>query len=379
MSQQAPRVLWLLCTVALVGSLLWLDSTRGGPATELSQCNLALTRSAEPAADVLVLGSSRTGVAIDPVAMEAMLQSAGIGEPTVERVALARNPLRANVAMLDNYLSNRGTPKLIVFEISFLTDRSVKRIDALRSGVSADEFLYRRDVNLLDYGQIASTPAVARPFTESESAINRARFGLGGLITRTGALTYQAAQAPLTNFDAQACDKQAWTRESEWPADFAFSWDDATEVGAPEERVATLRAQIEEDGPGRELQPWQEETVERRYPYDVDEPYRAGEMELLGQAVAQAAEHGVPVVLIPMTLYGTTPDPGDLREFDQRFEGDAVVYDLYGAIDVDLSTYWYDDAHLLVGDATELATAVLAQYLLDEGSLSGESSIRAGR
>lgn len=377
--QAAARSLWLLVTVALVGGLLWLDSSRAGPATQLSQCNLALTRSSEPPADVLIVGSSRTGVAVDPVAMQAMLGAAGIDEPTVERVALGRNPLRANVAMLDNYLSNRGTPKLIVFEVSFLTDRSVQRIDALRSGVSADAFLYRRDVNLLDYGQIATSPAVARPFTESESAFTRARFGLQGLVTRSGALAYQLAREPLTSFASDGCDREDWTREPEWPADFGFSWDDAAEVGAPTDRIATLRAQIAADEPDRELRPWQADALtDQRYSYDVDQSYRAGEMRLLAQAVELAADRDAPMVLLPLTIYGATPDTQDLSKLDERFAGDAVVFDLYDALGVDLSTYWYDDAHLEIGVATELTTAVMAQYIIDEGSLTGDSSIKAG-
>lgn len=372
------RLAWLVATAGLLAGLLWLDGARGGPASELSRCNLGLTRSSEPAADVLVVGSSRTGAAIDPVAMADMLAAAGVDGASVDRIALGRNPLRANVGLLDNYLSNRGTPSLIAFEISFLTDRSVGRIDDLGSGDSADAFLYRRDVNLLDYDQIATAPAVARPFTESESALNRARFALEGLITRSGALVYQLASEPGTDFSAEHCEKDDWTRQPEWPADFAFSWDDASAVGPPADRIESLRAAIAAEAPGRELRPWQRQVATgQRYPYDVDAPYRTGEMRLLAEAVEQASDHGVPVVLLPMTLYGTAPDPEDVRALEERFEGQAVVFDIYDAAGVDLSTYWYDDAHLEVGIAGELTTALLAQYILDDGSLAGASSIRS--
>ena len=154
MTPLRSRVLWVLTALALVASLLWLDAHRAGPASELSICNLALTRSDAPPADVLVAGSSRTGVAVDPIAMQGMLDAAGLDDPTVERIALGRNPLRANGALIENYLANRGTPAVIIFELSFLTERTVESIDRIAPGTPADTFLYRRDVNLIDFGQI---------------------------------------------------------------------------------------------------------------------------------------------------------------------------------------------------------------------------------
>ena len=123
------RGLWLAATAGLVFALLWLDLHRGGPASMLSRCNLLLSRSETPAADVLIVGSSRSGTALDPIAMQEMLSHSFAGaSPTVERFAMGHNPLRASLALLENYLEGRGAPQVIVLEIMFLTRRSVDRL-----------------------------------------------------------------------------------------------------------------------------------------------------------------------------------------------------------------------------------------------------------
>lgn len=367
MRPSGQRLVWVVVTAGLIAGLLALDVSRGGPASELSRCNLALSRSADPAADVLVIGSSRMGTAIDPIAMEKMFaEEPLLNRPTVERIALGRSPLRANLALLENYLGGRGDPAVIVFEVSFLSDRTVDRIDQLGSGLSADAFLFRRDVNLIRYRQLLTAPAVAMPFSEAETAVNRLRYALRGTVLRNGALVYQLAREPAASFSLEDCDVDTWTREPTWPDDFAFSWDETSESATPTERIEALRADINLRAPGRELHRWQVgAAIDRRYPYDLDQPYRSGELALLDRVVEHAAERRIPVVLLPLPVSGSRVSTEDIEFFNVRFGGDANVYDLYGATEVDLSTYWYDDAHLRVRTAGELTTALLAQRLTD--------------
>ncbi len=368
MSAGAQRLAWVVTTIGLLAGLLALDANRGGPATPMSRCNLALTRSGEAPAEVLVLGSSRTGTAVDPVAMEAMLGvEPDLGRPSVERIALARNPLRANVALLETYLTERGRPQVIVFEIAFVTSRVHERIEQLESGLSPDAFLFRRDVNLMRYDQILAMPAVALPDSEAETAVNRARHRLRGAVLRTGALAYQFARRPHARFSLDECTVATWTREPGWPDDFAFGWGDAEEIGSAADRVATLRAELAGGGDANAR-------TGEEYPYDVDEPYRAGELVLLDTAVGLAAEYDIPVVLLPLTTVGTHASEADMTSLDVRFAGDARVYDVYRAAGVDLSGSWYDDAHLEVATAGQLTTAVLAQHLIEVLNAIDEST-----
>jgi hypothetical protein len=270
MTASRQRLAWVIVTFGLLAGLIGLDSWRGGPASTLSRCNLALSRSSGAPADVLVVGSSRLGTAVDPVALEAMLGAEpGSGGPTAERLALGRSPLRANVALVENYLTNRGDPAVIVLELSFLTGRTVDRLATVDPGLPADAFLFRRDLNLMGYRQIMTMPAVAMPFTERETAGNRLRYAMRGAVSRSGALTYQFARRPLTGFSLEGCDRQAWTREPNWPGDFAFAWDESDRTGRPMERIEALRAEAARGAAGRP-QGWQVGTaIDRSAPYDL--------------------------------------------------------------------------------------------------------------
>jgi hypothetical protein len=378
MTQPLQRVGWVLSTAALVAGLVALDGTRGGPAAQLSQCNLALTRSSEPAADVLVVGSSRTGTAVDPVAMERMLAAEpAVGRPTVERIALGRSPLRATVALLENYLAERGTPRVIVLEVSFITDRTVTRIEELDSDLTPDALLFRRDVNLLRYDQLLDMPIVASPSVE-ESPVDRVRHALRGLVLRTGALVYQFVREPATTFSVDECDSDAWTREPTWPADFSFSWGETDRVATPAAHIESLRAEAAVGARHRRLQAWQVgRSTGGAYPYDIGKESRAGELALLDRAVALASARDVPIVLTLLPTYGTAAGAEDIRALEARFGDDAEVYELYEGADVDLSTYWYDDAHLQPAVAGQLTTALLAQHLVD-GPLGGARRSTSG-
>lgn len=374
MTSAVQRMTWLVSTVALVAGLAVLDAARAGPATPLSGCNLALARSGQPAADVLVLGSSRVGTALDPVAMQRMLAAdPSVGEPTAERIALGRSPLKATVGLLETYLEHRGDPAVIVFEVSFMIQRTVDRISQQFDRIeTADALLFGRDVNLLTYDQLLTTPAVALPLSEPESLINRLRYSLRGVVLRSGALAYQFIHEPGRGFSVDECGVDDLTREPSWPADFAFSWDENERTAAPPELIAALRAAAAAGAETRELQAWQlGRPNTARYPYDVAADYRSGELALLDRAVALAADRNIPMVLILLPTYGSTAGAADVAALESRYAGDAQIYDVYPDAGVDLSTYWYDDAHLQPSVAGELITALVTQYLIERTALAG--------
>lgn len=365
------RGLWLAATGAMVLGLLWLDQHRGGPASTLSRCNLSLTRSGLPPADVLIIGSSRSGAALDPVAMQEMLAYAfADAPPKVERIALGHNPLRASHALLDNYLQARGAPRVIVLEAMFITQRSVERLARRRSSLSPERYIFRRDLNLMTFGQILTLPAVAMPFTEGEGPIKRWQFRLRGAVLRAGALAYQFLRRPIESWRPRACDKDAWTREPEWPADFAFSYGDFHPDAAPGEVVEALESVMADMASDRDLKSWQSGVRQgQRYPYDLRAPYREGEMALLRSMLETLSSHGVPVVLLPLPLYGHTASADDLDVLAEMLPGRGHVFDLYGQVRADLDKFWYDDGHIEVYPAGALTTAILARHLLDSDLL----------
>jgi hypothetical protein len=370
---------WLAATAALVLGLLWLDQHRGGPASTLSRCNLSLTRSGLPPADVLIIGSSRSGAALDPIAMQEMLAYAfADAPPTVERIALGHNPLRASHALLENYLQTRGAPRVIALEIMFMTQRSVDRLARPGLSLPPEQYIFRRDLNLMTFGQILSMPSVAMPFSEGEGPTNGWRFRLRGTVLRAGALVYQFLRRPTEAWGLSACDRNAWTREPEWPADFAFSYGNFHPNAPPTEVIEALEAGMVDMAPDRVLKPWQSGVRQgQRYPYDFGAPYREGEVALLRSMLELASRHGVPVVLLPMPLYGYTAGPDDLELLVDMLPGQAHVFALYERVHGDLAKFWYDDGHIEAYPAGALTTAILAQHLLDSDLLpAGEAGLQ---
>ena len=363
-SRPLQRVLWLGVTAGLVLLLFWLDQNRTGPASLMSRCNLALSRSPESAADVLIVGSSRSGTALDPIAMQQMLAHATAGgAPTVVRFALGHSPLRASHALLQNYLEERGAPKILVLEIMFLTQRSVGRLARARSSLPPEQYIFRRDVNLMKFEQILRLPDVAMPFSEDEGWLNRWRFRIRGIVLRASALAYQFMRHPDEAWHLSACDRNAWTREPEWPREFAFSYGDFAPDAPPGELIESLETTMARIAPQRSLKKWQFGVDQgQRYPYDFTAAYREGEVALLESMLALAEHHGTRVVLLPMSLYGFAPDAEDLRSLSDVLTDRAHVFDLYGQVRPDLAKFWYDDGHLEPYPAGALTTAVLAQH-----------------
>jgi len=368
------RGLWLIGTAGLLIALLWLDHNRGGPATMLSRCNLLLSQSESPAADVLIVGSSRSGTALDPIAMQEMLAHTFVGiSPKVERITLGLNPLRASLALLENYLEARGAPQVIALEIMFLTRRSVDRLAQRGFAISPEQYLFRRDLNLMTFKQILRLPSVAMPYSEGEGSFNRWRFRIRGVVLRAGALVYQFLRHPNEAWELSACDRDAWTREPTWPADFAFSYGDYKPDAPPGEVIESLETVMAEVAPNRALKPWQSGVPEgQRYPYDFGARYRDGEVALLESMLELASHHGVPVVLLPLPLYGYTLGTDVLGALVDTFPRQVQVFDLYAQVRADLDKFWYDDGHIESYPAGALTTAVLAQHLLDKGLLTAD-------
>lgn len=356
MSPGHQRVCWVVATVGLIAGLLVLDTNRSGPLTAMERCNLALSTSSDPPADVLVLGSSRIATAVDPDALEAMLTAdAAVGTPTIERIALARNPQRVIGALLENYLRRRGEPGVVVLEVGLPSDTSY-RDTSYRGGHRAppgaddDERDERRDVSLVRYAQLA--PRSAHPA--------QLRLAARAVVLRSGGLAQWFAHDPTADVSLAGCDTETWTREPSWPAEFAFAGGATPgggdrEPGSATERIPALRAALD---PSPATHP-----VTR--PVDLDHPDRADHLALVDHAVDLATGRGVPVVLVPLTDADGHLDTADAERLRDRHGPPIEVLDLYRATGVDLSAQWHDERHLERGVAVALTTAVLADHLTD--------------
>ncbi|MEO1246722.1 MAG: hypothetical protein AAFX56_13665 [Pseudomonadota bacterium] len=335
----------------------------------MSRCNLLLSRNDAPPADVLIVGSSRSGVALDAPAMQIMLEREVPGASVnVERLALGNNPLRVNHALLENYLELRGAPRVVVLEIMFMTQRSVERLQHIGLETTPEHYIFQRDINLMSYGQIMRLPSVAMPFTEDEGWLNRLRFRLRGTVLRTGALIYQFARKPGERWDLASCDKSDWTREPSWPASFSFRHGDFDSNMPLAETMASLEKAMSDRAAGMGLKPWQKDVATGgQYPYDFASPYRQGEVALLDSMLEMTAKQNIPVVLLPLPLYGYEVGREDLGQLSARLPDKTQILNVYGQVRGELDKFWYDDGHIEAYPAGALTTAIVARHLLGAG------------
>ena len=337
----------------------------------MARCNLLLSRVSGPAADVLVIGSSRSGVALDPVAMERILTTE-LGRPArVDRLSLGHNPLRAMSGLLENYLEARGSPKIVVLEIMFMTERSVNRLARRGLALAPEDYIYRRDVNLLDFEQLLTQPSVAMPFTTGESVLNLWSQRLRGVVLRSGALIYQALRDPEQDWTLSACTREDWKREAGWASDFAFSYGEFEPHTGLVGLIEALEADVARKAQARELRDWQSKFSQgTAYPYDFEAAYRRGEVSPLESMIERALDRDAEIVLLPLPLYGYELDRRELRDFVSRYSRKVQLFDLYGEVRIDFDPLWYDDAHVEHSPVGELTTALMARRLLQSQALS---------
>ncbi|MDE0441100.1 MAG: hypothetical protein OXL38_03170 [Gammaproteobacteria bacterium] len=368
---RTARVVALAGAAALVVGLLWLDGNRAGPAGAMARCNLLLSRVDEPAAEVLVVGSSRSGVALDPVAMQGILTAElGSAPVRVDRFALGHVSIRAMSGLLGNYLENRGPPDVVVLEIMFMTERGVDRLARRGLALAPEAYVYRRDVNLLDFGQLLVQGAVAKPFTVAESVADLWSHRLRGMLLRAGALVYQALRDPQEVWELAACKREDWTREPGWPADFAFSYGEFEPDAPLDDLIEALEADVAGEARLREPASWQANAPAGiAYPYDPDAAYRRGEVALLHSMIESVLEAGAEVELLPLPLHGYDLDHAELRRLIAGYGGKVRLFDLYGAVGVDFGPLWYDDGHVAISPVGRLTTALMARRLLRSAAL----------
>lgn len=372
MRAPAKSVVALLSLVLILGLLAALDRTRGGPATPLTRCNILLARDDRPAADVLVVGSSRSGVALDPVGLQDLLSGEVPGDPTVERLALGNITPRLAHALLETYIAERGMPKVITLETVFIMPRTVNRLSAVAGGKPSEHYLLARDANVMSFGQLISQPAVAMPYTEDEDMATLWQVRLRGVVLRAGALLYQFAKAPFEDWRFGACDRETITREENWTSEFAFTYGDHSFAGPIAVERDRLVAELDDAAVGRALKDWQQNTpAGRTYPFDFEASYRQGELNYFLDMARMATDGGARVLVLPMLLYGYEADPADMSALAAALPEGSVIFDIYAATGTDFSRFWWDDAHVEREPAGALMTTVLAARLVDELNEAG--------
>lgn len=131
-------------------------------------------------ADVLFIGTSRTGRGIDPVYVQQRLNQQRAEKVTVERVALPASYPQQFRPFLRRYLDHRGSPKVIFYQLPYNfrqerhgeIDMPITMPRNLAHGTLSDLFAIRRDARLNDYG-MGLTRTVDRDYASAPVMVLR--------------------------------------------------------------------------------------------------------------------------------------------------------------------------------------------------------------
>lgn len=355
----------VLILVSLSVLLLVLDRTRAGPLSDLEKCALLLSIASVNAADVLVVGSSRTAVAVDPVAMQDMLRADTQNlSLDVERIAIPVNPIRPNMALLERYIENRGAPKVVIYEPSFLSQRSVKNLEENHGKKDAEDYIFTRDMGILTYRQIINLSSVAMPFSDNENIFTHIHLIVRGILMRSGMLIYEFFHRPFRDWKLANCSVEDWRKGGMvWSDDFEFSYAHSRHSSTSEEVLGSLATTLEEASKSRSLAGWQVGNGENEYyAYDFESDYRKGEKIIFEEVITLAKENDINLIIQPLTLFRKSVQGKDNTYLSSLGEN-IYLYDLYAEAGNILDRFWYDPAHILPDPAGVYTTALLANYI----------------
>ena len=344
----ASRIAWLGVVIAVPAVLAWANQHAGGVVPAEVSCAFAATRISEPPADIVIFGSSRTGTALDPRAIEGMLNARDDGNPVrVDRLNITGPDNLASVSMLERYLETRGAPKVVVAEVML---KLKQRKRPPRRGLYG-----RRHYSLLPYGDLGRYHELVY---NDEDGHRSLLLNLKYAYSRTVALLHGLVRDPLgRNWDLQYCTEGDRTRDGVW------SMAEQSQLHPPMEQIAIERSRLTAlervtdntdwiwgaDGP---------EIAD----YDIHARDRIPEIAMKRYLVEFAAKHEMEVVFVPLVNYASTVAPEDRAFFESL--GDNVHWvDLYARAGDILEPNWRDPLHVHTRAST-LVSAYLAQALI---------------
>ena len=239
----------------------------------------------------------------------------------------------------------------------------------IRDRLLPEYSLYQRDVNLMTFAQISTSAAVSMPYTESETAINKIRFKLQGLVTRAGALTYQFVKQPLVNWSAEGCSQQDMSREPNWPLGLYFGFDSTGNSRLPSSIIEEVHKDFKNRQKEHQTTASNTSESQETYRYEFEKSFRSGEMNILESMVNFLTNANIPVVLLPLPLNGHVVEKQELKELNKRWPH-VQTYDLFSQAGPLLDHFWFDDAHLAPNTGGILTSAIFSQYVLDNNYLN---------
>lgn len=333
--------------IAVPAILAWANRHAGGVVPAEVSCAFAATRTSEAPADVVLFGSSRTGTALDPRAIEGMLNARPDAEPVrVNRLNITGPDALASVSMLERYIESRGAPRVVVAEVML---KLKQRKRPPRRGLYG-----RRHYSLLSYDQLRRYRDLVYA---SDNVKNDYLVDLSYAYSRTVALIHGLARDPLgRNWNLQYCTEGDRTRNGVW------SMAEQPTLQPPDEQIAIERSRLSTLERVTDNTDW---TWGANGPeiadFDVHADDRLPNIVMLRYLVELAAKHDIAVVFVPLVNYASSVAPED-RAFFESMGDNAYWADLYAEAGDILEPNWRDPLHVHTRAST-LVSAYLAKAI----------------
>lgn len=342
------RVAWLCVVAAIPAALAWANRHAGGVVPAEVSCAFAASRTDDPPADVVLFGSSRTGTALDPRAIEGMLNARADTSPvTVDRLNITGPDMLATMSLLERYLESRGAPRVVVAEV-MLKLKQRKR-PPRRS-------LYgRRHFSLLPYEHLFRYRDLVH---DGDPGLDAGLAKFHYAYARTVALVHGLARDPLgRHWDSSRCSAGDRTRNGVW------SLGQRDHLAPPARQIALERdylAGLPRITDNRDWS-WGANGPEIA-DYDIHADDRVPAVAMMRQLVDRGREHGFEVVFVPLVNYASTVADED-RRFFLSLGGNVHWADLYAEAGDILEANWRDPLHVHTRAST-LVSAYLARALI---------------
>lgn len=324
-------------------------------------CQTHIIKSDARPADAVFFGSSRTGAALDAVAIADAFTGNFV---TAEKVVYTLGSEFDRDLAYRTYVKHRGVPKVLALEMSFerYTDRVQDQGTLLRP-TGRSTTLFEADVyggmvaSLQDRGDASFADLYVTSKLETTGGFFFDRLGVG---------VDQALRSPDMAFSPT--DECEWTfkpRKGRW-------------VVGNTKPFVEAKAKF----PSKKKQErWTKRSLTSR-PLDFDDPWTEQEMLLLEDLVDTAYADGVETVLLYyLPSFGEAPDATDLVGLQSRLP-EVIIFDGREVLDDPVRPslgYQYNDAnHLNKFAAYEVSVAMAAMAESGEGHLMPGATAESG-
>lgn len=314
-------------------------------------CSYALAEMDRPRPDVLLIGNSRTGAAIDPVYVTGKVHEQTGRQIAIERVTLTGPLLPQFSLIMQEYARNRGIPEHVFLQLIYNRDPAEQRkVDAPLFGL--------RDIA---YGNLADMVAIQKAATLNEH---------GAVLPRQFEQGYSSIPAvALTKVTTNIYSSLRYYFRSPYRpiphcvGDYVFQ----QSVVWPYGQLSDGQMDFGTQPSAAQAREWQG-VVADYLPLDPTSPERRFENDQLHKLIAFLRGRGAKVYLVAYPQFAETLSDANRQAIEREFP-EATLLDGYrpfeNEVGKDYAAYFRDPNHLNHGGARVISRLVAERIAQD--------------